>query len=328
MTGESDVRKEEEATNGETAGRPSSSSAPAPSGNPPLAVVRLRGLPWDVEEDNIVAFFKPILPLEKENILICLGFDKRITGEAYVRLPDNATRDHAIKDLHGRLLGTRWIEVFRANEEEFNAADEKRKTILTAMSGGPEAADATRRMNLTVVKLRGLPWSCNEYEIVRFFSEGGFDIQTDDVVLGVTPDGRLSGIAFVDLGRTEVAEKAREVLHKKYMGRRFIEVYPATRDDMMRARRSGGRAYDGYGMMPPGPMRGPMRGGFRGGMGVSLTNNLFVSVEAMVGLLMAAMQEEEEATEVVEEEQGEVTGEALGVEVGWDRTEGTGIIKF
>lgn len=39
-------------------------------------------------------------------------------------------------------------QVFRANEEEYNAADEKRKTILTAMSGGPEAADATRRMNL------------------------------------------------------------------------------------------------------------------------------------------------------------------------------------
>lgn len=65
-------------------------------------------------------------------------------------------------------------------------------------------------------------------------------------------------------------------------GRRFIEVYPATRDDMMRARRTGGRAFDGYGMMPPGPMRGPMRGGFRGGMGVSLGCCLALSVDTVL----------------------------------------------
>ncbi|KYK67795.1 RNA recognition motif-containing protein, partial [Toxoplasma gondii TgCatPRC2] len=237
----------------------------------PSFVVRLRGLPWDVQEENVIAFFKPVVALENDNVLICIGFDKRTTGEAYVQLPDPGLREQAIKDLHGRLLGTRWIEVFRASEEEFQKADDRRKTVMAAISGNTDSLDASRRMNLNVVKLRGLPWSCSENEIVRFFkAEGGFDIHSDDVVLGVTGDGRLSGIAFVELPSPDVAEKAREVLHKKYMGRRFIEVYPATREDMQRAKRPPGRGgFDGFyhGGFNSGPMRGPGRGGFRGGMG-------------------------------------------------------------
>ncbi|PFH37212.1 RNA recognition motif-containing protein [Besnoitia besnoiti] len=261
--------QEEQPSAEEPAEEKPSNGEEAPASKSPVNAVRLRGLPWDVQEENVIAFFKPVVSLEPEHVLICIGFDKRTTGEAYVQLPDAAVREQAIKDLHGRLLGTRWIEVFRASEEEFQKADDRRKTVMAAISGNTESLDASRRMNLNVVKLRGLPWSCNELEIVHFFKDGGFDVHTDDIVLGMTGDGRLSGIAFVELQSAELAEKARDTLHKKYMGRRFIEVYPATRDDMHRARRPGRGGFDGYyqGGYNSGPMRGPGRGGFRGGMG-------------------------------------------------------------
>lgn len=56
------------------------------------------------------------------------------------------------------------------------------------------------------------------------FPEYGFDIRMDDVALGITPDGRLSGIAYVEMVDSETAEAAKEKLHRKYLGKRFVEV--------------------------------------------------------------------------------------------------------
>lgn len=110
----------------------------------------------------------------------------------------------------------------------------------------------------TVLKLRGLPWTCTEMNVVNFFqgapshaltarmaygraahlffrlcfrnwllcftSEHGFEIGLDSVVLGVAVDGRMNGIAYVELPDAATADAAKEKLHRKYLGRRFVEV--------------------------------------------------------------------------------------------------------
>lgn len=45
----------------------------------------------------------------------------RSSGEAFVRLPTMATRDKCLSDLHGKHIGKRWIEVFKASEGELSS---------------------------------------------------------------------------------------------------------------------------------------------------------------------------------------------------------------
>lgn len=46
----------------------------------------------------------------------------------------------------------------------------------------------------------------------------------ESVVMGVAVDGRTNGIAYIELPDSATADSAKEKLHRKYMGRRFVEV--------------------------------------------------------------------------------------------------------
>lgn len=65
---------------------------------------------------------------------------------------------------------------------------------------------------------------CFRSWLLCFTSEHGFEIGLDSVVLGVAVDGRMNGIAYVELPDAATADAAKEKLHRKYLGRRFVEV--------------------------------------------------------------------------------------------------------
>ncbi|KAL8437696.1 hypothetical protein ACSSS7_000721 [Eimeria intestinalis] len=130
------------------------------------------------------------------------------------------------------------MEVEWASAEDFDRAMQRRVAVMRSETRDGRDADV-KSLNLTVLKLRGLPWSCTEREVVGFFQEHGFDVSLDSVVMGVAIDGRTNGIAYVELIDSATADAAKEKLHRKYMGRRFVEVYPSTREEMSRAKRPG-----------------------------------------------------------------------------------------
>jgi len=133
-------------------------------------------------------------------------------------------RDTCIRDLHGRLIGRRWIEVFKAQGDEL-ARCKQRKGRAGEEAGG-------------VVRLRGLPWSTNEYEIVWFCNEeGGCQVGMNDVALGLSRERRLTGEAWVWFESPKVAEDARRTLNRKMIGRRYIEVFMSSLSEMDAARR-------------------------------------------------------------------------------------------
>lgn len=83
---------------------------------------------------------------------------------------------------------------------------------------------------LPALKLRGLPFSATESDVRNFFD--GFDIID---ILFVMREGRPSGIVFVLLGSSELAEIAMAQHNKGIMGRRYIDIFPASREEYYQA---------------------------------------------------------------------------------------------
>lgn len=80
------------------------------------------------------------------------------------------------------------------------------------------------------VYLKGLPFSVTEIEICDFFS----GIPVDDIVLLKNEKGANNGRGLVKFARTEDARAALK-RDRKYIGSRYVEVYPTTEDDWSRA---------------------------------------------------------------------------------------------
>ncbi|CAM6010420.1 unnamed protein product [Sphagnum balticum] len=76
-------------------------------------VVRLRGLPFSASEADIADFFKG---LEKgpDGVVVCVNFQGRSTGQAYVQFATAELANKAL-DRNRQHIGSRYIEVFKGH---------------------------------------------------------------------------------------------------------------------------------------------------------------------------------------------------------------------
>jgi len=142
--------------------------------------VHLRGLPWSAKEDDIRDFFRGLKIdddySDRANPAIRLIYLKngKVSGEAEVRF---ATE----RDYRGALsrnkdhMGSRYIEVFEMNE--LRASNER---TTRAGDDSPEVA-----FTEPIVRLRGLPFSCNKRDIESFFSRSRNRAQRHHARVGV-----------------------------------------------------------------------------------------------------------------------------------------------
>lgn len=80
-----------------------------------------------------------------------------------------------------------------------------------------------------IVRLRGLPWTCVEQDIVDFFD--GIPIVPKGIHFVKNAHGKATGEAFVQLHEISHVQLALR-RHKKVMGRRYIEVFKSNPVDM------------------------------------------------------------------------------------------------
>lgn len=80
-----------------------------------------------------------------------------------------------------------------------------------------------------IVRLRGLPWSCGEQDVLDFFE--GIPVVPNGVHFVRNAHGKATGEAFVQLHAQESVHLALQQ-HKKMMGRRYIEVFKSSPVDM------------------------------------------------------------------------------------------------
>ncbi|XP_011090022.1 RNA-binding protein sym-2 isoform X2 [Sesamum indicum] len=204
---------------------------------PPFPVVRLRGLPFDCAEAEIVDFFHG---LDVVDILFVHKGGKP-TGEAYCVLGYPLQIDFALQR-NRQNIGRRYVEVFRSRKDEYYKAIANE--ILEAPAGSPRRAASRARSSAErdlsefkgVLRLRGLPFSASKEEIINFFKD--FALSEDKVHLIANSEGRPAGEAFVEFA---TPEDSRDAMSKDRMtlGYRYIELFPASREELEEAASRG-----------------------------------------------------------------------------------------
>lgn len=234
--------------------------------------LRLRGLPFDVSEDEIRLF----LGCDPVDILL-IKRDGRFSGEAFVLLGSPMHVEMAMAK-NKTYMGRRYIEVFRAKKLDYykgvvsemldgaphggrvhsargGGMDYRavsaygdpsmyQDPAMTGLDPSMTAGYAAASMS-TVVRLRGLPFSTRKEDIIRWFSEDSkitiTPLTADDVHL-ISEYGRPAGTAFVDFQTPQDAQLAMSK-DKQMMGTRYVELFPSSRQELERLVMRGAQTY-------------------------------------------------------------------------------------
>ncbi|XP_029454528.1 G-rich sequence factor 1 isoform X2 [Rhinatrema bivittatum] len=183
-----------------------------------LFLVRVRGLPWSCTVEDILGFFSDCrIRNGAQGVHIIFNNDGRPRGDAVVELETEQDVRKAIEK-HRDYLGERYVEVYEMDDWSAQAL---LKSLQPGLSGSAPSDG--------VVRLRGLPYSCTELDIAKFFT--GLDITDNGITFLMDYRGRKTGDAFVQFASMEMAAKAL-LKHREEMGRRYIEIFPSRRSEI------------------------------------------------------------------------------------------------
>ncbi|XP_063726313.1 heterogeneous nuclear ribonucleoprotein F-like [Symsagittifera roscoffensis] len=179
-------------------------------------VIRARGLPWSVTDDEIAEFFEPEIVLRTREQIHRVETNGRFSGEIYLEL---YTREEEVAAIakNKNTIGKRYVEVYPAKIEEL-------KRVL-------EHVGEAKKEN--ILKLRGLPFHVRREEIQDFLQ--GCELKGAGDGIHFVPDkmgrGTCNGEAFVEMADDSSMEKAL-AKNKQNIGSRWIEVFRSTKSEM------------------------------------------------------------------------------------------------
>ncbi|KAA8592487.1 hypothetical protein FQN60_017942, partial [Etheostoma spectabile] len=142
-------------------------------------IVQVKGLPWSCSAQDLLQFF-PECRIRDGVKGIHLTVDRlgRSSGQAFIEMEHEEDVSKALEK-HRHYLGPRYVEVYEVTNSDAEAI--LKKAVQAPAENG-------------VVRLRGLPFSCTEADIVQFFS--GLDIVENGITFVTDHKGRNSGEAF------------------------------------------------------------------------------------------------------------------------------------
>lgn len=175
-------------------------------------IVQAKGLPWSCTAEDIMSFFSECRIRGGVNgVHILYNKYGKPTGQAFIELEHEEDVGKAL-DQHRHYLRDRFVQVCEVTNKDAEA-------ILKA---------AKERLETDgVVRLRGLPYSCTEGDLIQFFS--GLEIVEDGVTIILNRRGRSSGEAFVEFATKAMAETALKK-DREVLGNRYIEIFPTKKN--------------------------------------------------------------------------------------------------
>ncbi|GFY98900.1 RNA-binding (RRM/RBD/RNP motifs) family protein [Actinidia rufa] len=204
---------------------------PVLSKQPPLPVVRLRGLPFDCSEADIVEFFHG---LDIVDVLLVRKNDK-FTGKAFCVLAYPLQVDFALQR-NKQNIGRRYVEISRSKRQTYykaianevsdseGCAPHRSASRAKSSDDGKDSAEHT-----WVLLLKGLPFSAGKDDIMNFFN--GFALSENLIHITATSEGRPTGEAFVEFASEEDSKAAME-RDGMTLGNRYIELFPSSHEDL------------------------------------------------------------------------------------------------
>lgn len=220
-----------------------------PSGYPfghgyPFPIIRLRGLPFNCSESDILLFFAGLDIVD----IFLVNKNGRFSGEAFVLFAGNMHAENALlRDRQN--MGRRYVEVFRCKKQDYYqaiAAEVKESSGFDQNHRGssppppgplhkpPKRAQNKDHLEYTeILKLRGLPFSVKKSDIIKFFGTD-YGLADEKVLIGYRSDGKATGEAYVEFTSSEEAKNAM-CKDNMMIGSRYIELFPSTQEEARRA---------------------------------------------------------------------------------------------
>ncbi|XP_052741145.1 RNA-binding protein fusilli isoform X1 [Bicyclus anynana] len=219
-------------------------------------IVRMRGLPYDATPQQVLEFFStgddPVNVLDgAEGVLFVRRADGRATGDAFVLFAKEEDSPKALSR-HRKLIGARYIELFRSTTAEVQQVLNRSLETRTSQASTPSTASAPAESLLPValvpqhvitsgtakdcVRLRGLPYEAQVEHILTFLDEFAQNIVMQGVHMVYNAQGHPSGEAFIQMNSETSAFLCAQQKHHRYMTfgkkQRYIEVFQCSGDDM------------------------------------------------------------------------------------------------
>lgn len=141
-----------------------------------MVALKMRGLPWRVEPDEIEQFFSRYAFI-RDSVRIGELADGRKTGQAAVLFANMEEAKNAMNEKQGQNVGSRWVELYQMPYSQYLNFMEDQLSQKTVLLKNYLNEGNLRR----AVKLRGIPYAATSAEVKDFF--GDFGVSDDDVVL-------------------------------------------------------------------------------------------------------------------------------------------------
>jgi len=190
-------------------------------------VVRLRGMPYNATEQDVLKFFQGF-GVTEGGVHMHHDHTGRPSGQAYVVFETAAEAQHALK-LDKEKIGERWIDLFLSSKAEmFHALPTMRGYGGPGAGGGGAAIRSSGPKGVSiggithVIRVRGLPFDCTRMDLQHFFASVG--PTANGIFFANRMDGRSSGEAFVVLHSHDAVRQAL-MQDKQKMGSRWLDIF-------------------------------------------------------------------------------------------------------
>ncbi|CAH2301481.1 G-rich sequence factor 1 isoform X2 [Pelobates cultripes] len=202
-----------------------------------MFIVRVRGLPWSCTAEDVLNFFADCnVRNGAEGVHFIFNRDGKPRGDAVIEFESAEDVLKAVEQ-HKKYMGQRYVEVFEMNQKEAESLLNRMHAAMSPTRPSPMSQTTQSSVSSPpsdgIVRLRGLPYSCSEQDILNFFS--GLDIADEGITFVLDQRGRKSGEAFVQFLTQEHADQAL-LKHKQEIGSRYIEIFPSRRNEIQTAR--------------------------------------------------------------------------------------------